>query len=1079
MSIAPSDPARPVRSRLREEFAARLREELRAEEPESDAGAVPDVRRAYREAACLLSGFDPRTLKLPGEDRPAGGAVLALLDDCTTLGQAGSARWVLKPEAREAALRGLAGPDAARAALEANRAQFPAEPGGPEALCLALLQGNLPGSADRRARWSAEELGDALQAVLWLSEIPGVGGLPDPAELRTALARARLLEPLRHLAAPQFQGRAEELARLRAYVCGSGAGRDSAPTGSGAPPAFVPPLVIHGPGGMGKSTLMAKFLLDGLAGSADGSVAAFPFAYIDFGRPTLSIREPVTLIAEMARQLAVQYPEFGTELEALADECQRAAATQREEQERVTQLHQLATTRVLGSDSSEEFQRVATARETGLVRRVAEVLGRAVAAAGRPGAPFVLAVDTFEEAQYRGSPVLGRMWAICTALQSGYPHFRMLIAGRAPVGHPSYKVAPSEIELRELDRPAAVAMLRSLGVDDPEVAGALAERVGGHPLSLRLAARAAAVAGSGSERTGELIRDLPERRREVFRRVDEMLVQGILYDRILSHIADEDVRRLAHPGLVLRVITPGIVQEVLAGPCGLEVADERAARRLFDELRRLDMVEPIGPETVRYRPDVRTIMLRLPGGDRTEVMRRIERRAVAYYAAREGVAARAEEIYHRLRLDEDPRAVEERWLPGVERFLADAQKEVPPRAAGLLTARLGGNAPDRVTADADQEDWERIAAREAEGLLAQGFAEAALSRLGQRRPWTPCSPLHVLCAQALNRLGRCDEARQATAEAIGQTERAGCAERRLELLLLGARLAEEAGDLPDADRQLRVAEDVAVGLEQDLEAMGARLARARLPATGGTAFSGAQAGRQLATQLRDLPDEVLADQPVLVRAVAAQIYGQDPGALTHALDVVGLPTDDATLDTLGTAMRRATRRQPALLGAVLGILDEAARPAGRPAWAAPVMPGPPEPEPVPVPPPTRAGLPPGPPPAPSAAAPAGPPAPARREEAGGGAADGVGAVSRARRVPAPAASPSARPSGIAGILRLARDRGTLDTLAHRLLAVPDHSGEITAGVAAAMGVGTHARTTPRSGHRGPDEGSGPPGPERR
>ncbi|MFI1198105.1 ATP-binding protein [Streptomyces sp. NPDC020883] len=1088
MSIAPSDPARPVRSRLREEFAARLRAELRAAEPEPDPGAVPDVRRAYREAACLLSGFDPRTLQLPGEERPTGGAVRALLDDCTALGHEGTARWVLRPEAREAALRGLAGPDVARAALEANRAQFPTEPcGGPEALCLALLQGNLPTSADRWARWSAEELGHTLQAVLWLAEIPGVDGLPDPAELRTALARARLLEPLRNLVATQFEDRAEELDRLRAYVCGSGAGRSSAPAGPGARPAVVPPLVIHGPGGMGKSTLMAKFLLDGLAEAADGGVAAFPFAYIDFGRPSLSIREPVALIAEMARQLGVQYPEFGAELAALADESQRAAATQREEQERVTQLRQLATTRVLGRDSSVEFQRVATERETGLVRQVGEVLGRAVAAAGRPGAPFVLAVDSFEEAQYRGSPVLGRMSAICTALQSVYPHLRMLISGRAPVGHPSRTVPVGEIELRELDRPAAVAMLRSLGVDDPDVAGALAERVGGHPLSLRLAARAAALAGSEAERTGELLRDRPERRREVFRRVDEMLVQGILYDRILSRIADEDVRRLAHPGLALRVITPDIIREVLAGPCGLEVADERAAHRLFDELYRLDMMEPAGPETLRYRPEVRAIMLRLPGGDRTEVMRRIERRAVAYYAAREGVAARAEEIYHRLRLDEDPRAVEERWLPGVERFLADAQQDVPPRAAGLLTARLGGNAPDRVAAGADQEDWERIAAREAEGLLAQGFAEATLSRLGQRRPWTPCSPLHALSAQALNRLGRRGEARRATAEAIERTEQAGCAERRLELLLLGARLAEEAGDLPDADRQLRVAEDVAVDLGQDLEAMGARLARARLPATGGTAFSGAQAGRRLATQLRELPDEVLADQPVLVRAVAAQIYGQDPGALAHALDVVGLPTDDETLDTLGAAMRRAARRQPALLGAVLGILDEAARPSGRPAWAAPVMPGPPEPEPVAVPSPARACPPPGPPSAPLAAAPPG--LPVRLEEARGGSGYGAGegagpgigagAVRRAPRIPAPAARPSARPAGIAGTLRLARDRGTLDTLAHRLLAVPDHSGEIAAGVAAAMGVGTHARTAPRGGDRGPDEGSGPPGPERR
>lgn len=191
--------------------------------------------------------------------------------------------------------------------------------------------------------------------------------------------------------------------------------------------------------------------------------------------------------------------------------------------------------------------------------------------------------------------------------------------------------------------------------------------------------------------------------------------------------------------------------------------------------------------------------------------------------------------------------------------------------------------------------------------------------------------------------------------------------------------------------------------------MGALLARARL--TAGADGADPEADQQLAERLRMLPDAVLADQPVLVRAVASQIYDRAPGALDHALEVVGLPADDETLDTLGAAMRRATSRQPALLGRVMGILNEAAGPSRQPA---------------------------------------------------GGA-----------------------PTGIAGILRLARDRGTLGTLARRLLAVPDKSGEIVAGVAAAMGVGTgarsaaHAASGPERENRTPEEGSGPAGPDDR
>ncbi|MEU9119821.1 ATP-binding protein [Streptomyces sp. NPDC048506] len=994
MSTSPSDPpaqgAAEPPVNLRELFTARLREALH-----TGAGRtadVSDLRRAYREAACLLARFDPRQLKLPGEQHATGRALLELVDDCTTLGMQDRAEWALKADVRERTLRGLAGPEAARRVLAGNIGQLSAA-AGPEHFALAQLFGH-PQPTDRM---TADELTDALQAVLWLSQVPGVAELPDPTELQRALERARLLEPLERLVQQPFQGRTRELEELRRYV-GLPVGAAGPGQRPAVPPAPMPPLIVHGPGGMGKSTLLAKFLLDGARASGDG----FPFVYIDFERPTLSIREPVTLIAEAARQLGIQYPDHRAELDALAEECQQTARSQREGQDRVTQLHELATTRaVLGRRSSQEFQLLATGRETDLIRRVADVLVRAVAdrktAEDQPDPPFVLAVDSFEAAQYRGSPVIGRTWAMFLSLQSVYPRLRWIASGRAPVDHPAKTTTPLDIELGELDTEAAVNVLMSCGVEDPEVARALADRVGGHPLSLKLAARAATLAGTAEETTGELIRSLPERRREVFRRVDQLLVQGILYDRILNHIADEDVRRLAYPGLALRVITPEIIKDVLAEPCGLRVTTMDQARALFAELSRLDMVEPARTDAVRYRSDVRAIMLRLPGGDRTQVMRAVERRAVDYYAACEGLEARAEEIYHRLRLDEDPRSVEERWLPGVERFVAGAQQDMTPRAAGLLTARLGGGAPDRVAAGADQEDWERIAAREVEDLLAQGYAEAALERIGRRRPWTPCSPLHALFAETLNRLGRGAEARRAVSDAIAPAERAGCGERRLELLLLSARLAVEAGDLAGADRELRMAEDVAVGLGQDLEAMGALLARAQLPPGGeGT---DAEADRQLAERLERLPDAVLADQPVLVRAVASQIYDRAPGALDHALEVVGLPADDETLDALGSAMRRATRRQPALLGAVMGILDEAVGPARPPA---------------------------------------------------GGA-----------------------PTSIAGILRLARDRGTLDALARRLLAVPDKSGEIVAGVAAAMGVGSGGRTATPVGGGASDEGSWP------
>ncbi|MFJ8691590.1 AAA family ATPase [Streptomyces roseolilacinus] len=961
---------------LCERFRARLRQELRP--AAGPPGAVSDARRDYRRAACLLTSFDPRKLRLPEEAAPTGRAVMELAADCSATGMADRTEWTLKPEVREAALRDLPGPEEALRALEANLGAVPEDP-GPERACLALLRGQASGAVGA----GPDELSDVLQAVLWLTLVPGVTGLPDARVVRAELELTQLLQPLERLVRVPFVGREAELAKLRDHVHAPGP-----PPGAG--PAVPAPLVVHGPGGMGKSTLLANFLLDSLrrgteAGGVGGGVRRFPFpfAYIDFERATLSVHEPVTLVAEIARQLGIQYPAFRAELDALAAGCQEEARAQRAEEERVVEINRLATTRAgVGRKTSQQFLAGASERESALSRRLGEVLRRAVTG----DVPFVMVVDSFEEAQYRGSPALGRMWAVFLALTEAYPRVRAVVSGRSPVGHPAAGARAVEVELHDLGPEASVELLGACGVRDPELARVLAERVGGHPLSLRLAARAAALAGSDAAGVKELIGSLPARRRDFFRRVDQLLVQGVLYQRILQHIPDPDVRRLAHAGLVLRLITPDVIREVLAEPCGVAVAGPEDARRLFGTLSRLDLVESWGPQAVRVRADMRAIMLRLVSEDPESPTREVERRAVAYYAAREGLEARAEEIYHRLRLGEDPRTVEERWLPGVERLLEGAQNEMSPRAAALLGAhRRRGGASDLVMAEADQEDWERIAAREVEDLLAQGFTEEALARLAQRRPWTPCSSLHALLAEALDRAGRRAQARRTVSDAIDTAREAGCGERQLELLLLSARLAEGDGDTDSADRDLRLAEDVAICLGQHLEAMGTLLARARLAA--GSDVPDRDADTRLARRLRQVPDEVLADQPSLVRAAASQVYTLDARALDHALELVGLPEGDEVLETLGTGLRQAVRADPLLLRPLMDILRSAAGAREAPARQA------------------------------------GPPG---------------------------AGEPPAPPSDVTDILRLVRDRGTLDELARRLLVLRDGSGRIAASVAAAL-----------------------------
>jgi len=719
-----------------EDFAARLQERLQTQR--SDGTEPAQQRLEYRKAAALLTSFDPTTLRRPG-DRAPGGAVLQLVDDCVTRGGRSGAAWSLRPDVRERALRSFTEPDEALRALEENAANHPEQ--STERAALAYLQGEAP----TLEALDIDTLCHVREAVGWLALVPGVTGLPAEDELQNLVENRRLLEPLESLLRHRFEGRTRELEQLRVHVGmlpattwrGRAAEVGRAVSGRLGPDRSLMPLVVFGPGGIGKSTLVARFLLDHVT----ARTSDFPFVYVDFERVTVSIHEPMTMLVEMARQLAVQYPRDAKTFSALAARSRAAARRQREEQDQTDEWQAIATTRTLGREVHHQFY--VSARDEDA--RAAAELGMAIRIATRwtpeDNRPFLIVLDSFEEAQYRASPVLDRMWAMLNALTSTYPDTRVVVAGRAPVAHPNVALEDiPTLELGELDREAAVSFLTSRGVTDP-VARALVQRIGGSPLSLHLAANAALRIGTDSD-SGDWIETVPARRRRLFGSVDDMLIQGVLYDRLLKHITNDDVRRLAHPGLVLRRITPQIIRDVLAPNCGVDVPSLDRARELFSNMaRELDLVDQVAPDVLRHRQDVRRVMLRLLEKDKTSASRAVERSAVAFYARSGDPKDRAEELYHRLRLAEDMREISRRWTPEAALYLANAEAELPARSARLLT-RLRQQVPDDLVDEAEQIEWERSTAAEVENLVAQGFVSHALARLTERRPWTTCSPLH-------------------------------------------------------------------------------------------------------------------------------------------------------------------------------------------------------------------------------------------------------------------------------------------------------------------------------------------------
>jgi hypothetical protein len=892
------------------DYAARLRERLDAQRV-ADAELAVD-RVEYRKAAALLTRFDPTLLRRPGNDS-VGGAVLQLVDDCETRGGRHGPAWSLRQDIREQTLRSLSGPGEALRMLEENVGTSPEH--GTERAALAYLRGQAPEleAAD------IDTLCHIREAVGWLSRVPGMTGLPAEDDIARLLESRRLLEPLESLLRHRFEGRTHELERLRAHVGVlppttwrgrvTGYGRAlSAKTGRVKTPL---PLVVFGPGGIGKSTLVARFLLDHVSGRE----VDFPFTYVDFERATVSIQEPMTMVEEMARQLAVQYPRHAGIFTALAARFREAARRHSDDQADTDEWQAIATTRTLGRGVHYHLHVSARDEDARAAAELGMAIRIATGSTPEDNLPFLIVLDSFEEAQYRASPVLDRLWAMLNSLTGIYPDTRVVVAGRAPVAHPNVDVDDiPTIELGELDPDAAVSFLSARGIAEP-VARAIVERVGGSPLSLHLAANVAIRMGMAGD-SGEWIRTVPARRRRLLGTVDDMLIQGVLYDRLLKHIANDDVRHLAHPGLVLRRITPEIIRDVLAPHCGVSVQNLDQARELFEEMaRELDLVDLVAPDVLQHRPDVRRVMLRLLEKDKTFMSRAVERSAVDFYAASDDPMDRAEEIYHRLRLADDLRAVKQRWIPAAALYLGSADPELPPRSARLL-ARLRQDVPDDLVDEAEQIEWERTTAAEVENLLAQGYVDYALKTLEARRPWTMCSPLHALFADALIRSGRVTEAQQAVSDALDEPGVDRCGDAYFELLLVSAQASAAAGNIEAADTDLQRAERVASSLGRDLDALGAMLQRAQLHGSIRSPEE-EEADAALALRVEAVPEKTLASRPMLFRAIAAEVGERAPRVLAHALDLVGLPSgSNRPLTTLAESIAGALASKPAVAEAL-------------------------------------------------------------------------------------------------------------------------------------------------------------------
>ncbi|MEU7297924.1 ATP-binding protein [Streptomyces exfoliatus] len=716
-----------------EAFARRL-----AQEKSPPQIARPDVE-AIREVAAVSGAVRPADLvgrkADPGRRAETLGGIAAEFDKAVVDGRMA---WTMRSTYRAGTLERLASTAVGIADALRRAEHVETDPAGH--VLRRLLAEEFHADPDA-ARLPDHVVGEAstaevAQALLWAMGAKDVWAIF--ARTAAVVHVESVLKSYEGLLAHGVIGRDSERDRLKAFI--------QAPTVT--LDGDVPILTLTGVGGTGKSTLLGEVLRPRLEALVKGGGAP-AVVVIDLDRVAFRPDAEVELSFDVTRQLEVAWPELAGRLAGA-----RAAETWSRSQRRE-----------LGS-TIEGLTRSSASLEG----MVGELLWRST----RDGAPVLLVLDTFEEWQ-RARPFAGLRdtwndpeavmaeWLGKLRRHMGLSGLRVVVSGRA-----AFSLAPgANIELGELDAAPAAELLSRLGVGK-DVAPRLVAQVGGNPLTLHVAARFVGRLDP-EERASFLSADAMDTG------LDQELRRAVLYDRFLDHIGDDRVRRLAHPGLVLRRVTPELVREVLAEPCGFTEMTTEEATDLVDRLAdEVWLVRRAADGSLRHVPEVRRAMLALMARDpRThDTIPKIHARAAAWYHS-QGIDVlepttpeNVEAYYHRLMLETEhlSPAVDE-WnvqMSAVDdrnyhirfaRELGESVSDLAPAIEAQLRLLRGDRLEPAQAALLPDGFWAHHVEVTGSSFVALGEPEAAVDLL-LHRPWPSEARRLEWVAQAF-----CDSAR--------------------------------------------------------------------------------------------------------------------------------------------------------------------------------------------------------------------------------------------------------------------------------------------------------------------------------
>ena len=318
--------------------------------------------------------------------------------------------------------------------------------------------------------------------------------------------------------------------------------------------------------------------------------------------------------------------------------------------------------------------------------------------------PILIVFDLFEEMQFRASSTeLFTFFRFIQEISEILPRVRPVFVGRAELNAEEENFQFDTLEIGDFDEKSAKVLLNKKGTLNQESIKFIYDNFGGNPLMLTLASTLIEKEGGVENLKADKI---------------QAKKWDYIIRRILGHIHNDRVRKIAVPGMLVRYIDDEVIKEVLAEPTGIGYISDLESKEIYLELsKEVSLISKIKDiKSFSFRQDLRMMCETMIIEQFPEESDKIRQRAIKYYSKYKNINEavkrdiyEAEYYFHQLKLDQIPQDLNAESYKRLRPYLEHSIIELPAKAQRFLNSLNNqiSNLEVRQNANLSIEEWEQ------------------------------------------------------------------------------------------------------------------------------------------------------------------------------------------------------------------------------------------------------------------------------------------------------------------------------------------------------------------------------------